>query len=129
MKTGCGRRLRRQSTALQAAAWLVGLALWAPEPARALYGDRLEDFGVDGGVRTTTLATRNYDAPLLFGSGNKGDGMAQTTLRLVAGGQAAPWLKFEVHGVQMLSVSAFQGPVGGTGGVLGTSGSSKGCST
>ena len=91
-------------------------ALLLPVEGAAFYGDRLEAFGVDGSIRTTSLMTRNYDAPLLFGKDNSNDGMAQTTLRLVAGGKPLDWLKFEVHAVQLMSMSALSGPMGGSGG-------------
>ncbi len=94
-----------------------------PSAALALYGDRLDEFGVDGSVRTTTLAVRNYKPPIDLGVDNKGDSMAQTTLRLVAGGQPLAWLKFEVHGVQMLTMSTFGGAGADTGGILGATGS------
>lgn len=101
---------------------LLCCGLLAATEVSAFYGDRLEEFGVDGSVRTTSMATRNYDAPLIFGADNRSDAMSQTTFRLVAGGRPMEWLKFEVHSVLSTTMTAFGSPFGGSsGGLIGGS--------
>lgn len=115
----------RRSTlaALLVLAALVG----PPRDGRALVGDRMERFGLDGSFRTMTVATRNSwqtrGQPY-----NGGDGISQLNLRLVAGGEPLPWLKFEVHGVQALSVQppGLLSSEGGGGAMIGAGAAGSG---
>jgi hypothetical protein len=109
--------------------WIGGVILVAvlclPRPAAALVGDRYGAFGLDGSIRLISLATQNYDAPLIFGVDNEADGLTQSILRLVTGGQPLEELSYEAHLVQTTTLEAFSGSAalldssGGAGALFG----------
>lgn len=99
--------------------WLPGIsaALALALPARAD-----DAFKLSGTLRNTTVATRNYPQPVLFGS-DSSDGLDFSSLRLIAQGRPKPWLSFEVHGLAQLLVSS-TGSTQGQGVLFGGAGAS-----
>ncbi len=97
--------------------------LLLPRPAGAIVGDRDANFGLDGSLRLLTRATANYDAPILFGEDNRADGLAQSILRLVAGGYPTELWSYELHLVQTTTLEAFSGPAALAGDTAGGSAS------
>jgi hypothetical protein len=90
--------MRRSCTC---AALAVGLSA---APVCALVGTTEGAGGLDGSLRTIVAAIDNYDEPLLFA--DPLDALSQTLLRLTAAGRPAPWLAYELHGVQTIEYAS-----------------------
>jgi hypothetical protein len=78
-------------------------------------GDGDRPLSLWGSLRGTTAAAHNYDAPALFGPGNRADGYEDLDLRLGAQGRLSPRFAYELQGVQRLVLSTF--PPAASGGV------------
>ena len=77
---------------------------------------------IDGSLRGTTVATQNYDQPLVWGRGNASDGQSDLALRLVISGQPSRLLKWNVHVVQRMTLNTTENATVGSSTLLGTSG-------
>ena len=62
-----------------------------------------------GSVRSVAAAADNYDFPLFFGPDNRLDGTAQSVVRLTAAGRRAEWFAYEIHAVESVNLSTFEG--------------------
>lgn len=102
--------MRRPLLPLAAAAAL----LFSPPCARAYHQVSGERHGLDAGgsIRTIAGAFRNYDEPLLFGDGNKVDGLSNTILRLTVEGDAGERGGYEIHLVQEFLFTTARGGAG-----------------
>ena len=97
---------------------LVGVALAAsiaPSRAAAIAGDTDDVIGLDGSLRTITAFTRNYRVDGLDDLVDRpeSDGQSQTSLRLVLQGYPTEGLRYEVHGVQDLTMVTEGADIGG----------------
>ena len=77
---------------------------------------------LDANLRTTSVAARNYDQPLLWGRDNGADGRTDLALRFIASGRPHQRLRWEAHAVQNLSLTTFASAATGSGNLLGTGG-------
>ena len=82
---------------------LALLFCWRAAHAITELGDGL--FTLDGSLRTTSVATQNYQQPLVWGRDNAADGQTDMSLRLVASGRQRAVLGWEVHVVQRLTLN------------------------
>lgn len=89
-----------------AAAWLLGLLAWTP--AHALVGDPDGLVGVGGSLRSVGAVIVPYDFEPFF-HGADHDELSETLLRLTVAGRPAPWLRYELHGVQAVQYSSAAG--------------------
>jgi hypothetical protein len=87
------------------AAVALAALLATAAPAPALVGDTRGPIGVDGSLRTIAAAIRSPRIAGLPAAG-RWDALSQTLLRLTALGQPAPWLSYEIHGVQSIDYSS-----------------------
>jgi len=97
-------------------------ALVLPSLAAVAQAAEPDPLSLSGSLRGTTAASRNYDAPLLFGAGNRADGFQDLDLRLGAEGRPVARVAYELQGVQRLLVSTFPPAAAGgvtAGGLLG----------
>ena len=76
---------------------------------------------LDANLRTTSVAVRNYDQPLLRGRDNGADYHTGLALRLIASGRPNPRLRWEVHTVQNLALTTFANTAAGSANLLGAS--------
>ena len=74
---------------------------------------------LDADLRTTSVAARNYDQPLLWGRDNDADGRTDVTLRAIASGRPNPRLRWEAHVVQELALTTFARAGAGSVNLLG----------
>jgi hypothetical protein len=79
--------------------------LGAPVPVSALVGDSDGAIGVDGSLRTVGAVVDDYDFAPFF-RGAETDQLSETLLRLTVAGRPAPWLRYELHGVQTVQYSS-----------------------
>ena len=77
---------------------------------------------LDADLRTTSVATRNYDQPLIWGRDNDADGRTNVTLRAIASGRPYPRLRWEAHVVQELALTTFARAGAGSVNLLGAGG-------
>ena len=78
---------------------------------------------LDSNLRTTSVAARNYDQPLLWGRDNGADYHTGLALRLIASGRPGTRLRWEAHAVQNLALTTFASAAAGSGNLLGAAGS------
>ena len=103
-----------------AAAACLGAALSAL-PAAGGPADGLLP-ALDANLRTTGVAVRNYDQPLLRGRDNGADFHTGLALRLIASGRPHPRLRWEAHAVQNLALTTFANTAAGSANLLGAAG-------
>ena len=77
---------------------------------------------LDADLRTTSVATRNYDQPLLWGRDNDADGRTDLALRVIARGRPHPRLRWEAHAVGDLALTTSARAGAGLANLLGTAG-------
>ena len=75
---------------------------------------------LDADLRTTSVAARNYDQPLLWGRDNDADGRTDVTLRAIASGRPNPRLRWEAHAVGDLALTTSARAGAGFADLLGT---------
>lgn len=97
------------------------LAVCWPAAALGIVEIGHNSLSVGGNLRGTTVATHNYDQPLVWGKGNAADGQSDLALRLVISGRPRRLLKWNVHVVQRLALNTAK-TTAGSSALLGISG-------
>jgi len=95
----------------------LALAWLCPATASALFGDSDDAIGLDGSFRSMGGLTINYDDgddDAIFGPDNDADGFGQSLLRVELAGYPTDALRYELHGLQSMSMTSADAATGPT---------------